>query len=171
MKSTALDPLFGAWFAGLCDGEGHFEVRKGTRRREGDRAWMCAFHLLLRADDEDVLEEIRERTGLGSILWSRRTTVRGWNPSKGWHVFRKAEVAALADIFRQYPLRTRKARDCQVWQEAVDAWLIKDYDRMAALGAQIRQVRKWSGVDLEPVAVEPSPQLALIGRATKPESA
>lgn len=115
-KPTIL-PHFGHYFAGIADGEGHFSIRKHHARS----GYACAFILIMRDDDREFVEWLRDTTGLGVIYATKARQKIGHmsKPQVQWQVNTKSDCSALADIFERYPLHTRKARDCAIWISAV----------------------------------------------------
>lgn len=122
-ESTAIDDGFGHWLAGFADGEGSFAIRR-QRSYNVDTGFSMVFTIQLRADDLPVLEEIRNRTGLGRIYGPINGSggSRTGSPSFQWTVNTKAEVKALVALFDRYPLRAKKANDYGLWREAVLDW-------------------------------------------------
>jgi hypothetical protein len=116
-----IDPEFGHWLAGFTDGEGCF-----TARRQGhtDRSWLCQFTIGLRQDDRPILETIQAELGVGTL----RDRPPGKGPIGGkpqtiWQTSSKEGCGIVRDVFRAYPLRSKKARDFHFWSLAVDLWL------------------------------------------------
>jgi hypothetical protein len=151
---------FGHWLAGLIDGEGSFTI---TPNRPG---FVCRLSVGLRADDREVLSLIVSRTGLGKCLGSSRS---GGNrkPLVVWRVQRKEDCQAVVELLRLCPLRSKKARDFEIWAEAVAVmaamqpvhttyWERRalDWKRVAELKKQLAEVREFREVDLRhaPVA-------------------
>jgi LAGLIDADG endonuclease len=58
-----LDPGFGHWLAGFADGEGCFLMGKN-----GNGTMFCSFRIALHHEDEPILQEIRQQTGLGNVI-------------------------------------------------------------------------------------------------------
>lgn len=100
------------WLAGLIDGEGSFNIRarKGTSP-------CCTLTVQLRADDRPILEEIRQKTGLGRLEDVSQSGTSA--PGVRWAVTRKGDAQALVALLDKYPLRTKKRRDYATWREAV----------------------------------------------------
>jgi LAGLIDADG endonuclease len=121
-NKTILDRSFGHWFAGFTDGDGCFSIA-----RVHD-CFICRFYIALRADDASILYEIQDRLGLG-VVYHRKTPSRkvpdGYvaSPQKLFTVFKKPECIILRDVFRNYPLRTKKAEDFRIWSQAIDLWI------------------------------------------------
>lgn len=141
------DDTFGHWLAGFIDGEGCFLIE--TTRPSATH--YCAFRLEVRADDRPILDEIRERLGIGKIRECRRGTYHG----AIWAVQNKADCASLVGFLDRYPLRAKKARDYAVWREAVAEWGCvshgggrgvnmrrHDWTRMAELRVALRDGRR-----------------------------
>lgn len=81
--------------------------------------------LSLRDDDSAILEEVAQRTGMGSI--NARSRKAGSNPQKRWRVRGKKDRQILIDLLDRYPLRSKKKRDFLLWREAV--LLFEEADR------------------------------------------
>lgn len=146
MDDLGIDAAFGHWFAGFTDGEGCFRIK-----RTNMGTYQCRFSIGLRADDEPILREIRERLGVGILVHSGRDSIK----QEQWRleVNAKAEVTFLARVFDAFPLRAKKARDFEIWRHAVEVWCRVengrrfDWHEMAALELELREARK-----LQPVA-------------------
>lgn len=113
---------FGMWLSGFVDGEGCFQI---NRRKHSIApcgfVWVVLFSLGLRADDIGILYEIQRFWGNGSIEIAKREFL-GFDakPSAIYRVFSlKAHREILVPHFLRYPLRAKKARDFEVWREAV----------------------------------------------------
>lgn len=110
---------FGNWLAGFIDGEGCFTLTaKGA-----SRSIVPAFTLCLRYDDGAIIEEIRDRTGIGVVYWYANSMKDGCRraPRVEWKVFRRSDVKSLVEILDRYPLRAKKKHDYQCWRAAVVA--------------------------------------------------
>src|SRR4051794_19513863 len=85
---------FGHYLAGFVDGEGSFLIRR--QKRKCGLVYTCDLSIGLRVDDTPILEEIRDRTGLG-IIWTASRYQFGPNchPQSWWKVGRKDEVAVV----------------------------------------------------------------------------
>jgi hypothetical protein len=116
------DDAFLHWLAGFIDGEGCFAIKPANNGRGHFSCWQS---IKLRADDEDILREICERTGLGSVSRPRidhgRAEING-SPSLRWVVATKQDCARLVCILDGHPLRAKKARDFAIWRQAVSVW-------------------------------------------------
>lgn len=129
-----MDATDGYWLAGLVDGEGCFAL--WTRRRRVGRSDDCrvvsfVFKIALRSDDKPVLEHVQTLLGgIGVIQVNRRTAhqsgryvyngraSRG-NPIAQFTVNDKSHLLEVVQVFRQFPLRSKKRRDFDVWAEAL----------------------------------------------------
>ena len=114
---------------------------------------MARFMLSQRADDKAVLEEMRDTLGFGTIyLHTGNNPQRpGEKPAYRFEVHRKEDCLKLVKIFRKYPLHSRKARQFELWAEAVEAMKgakgshTKERDEyLAGLVPQLRQLREWN---------------------------
>ncbi len=120
-----MDETFGYWFAGFTDGEGCFAIRSpGHARKSRKRQLQCCFTITLRADDLPVLRYIQEMTGVGKIYAQNPPSRRvNSHPAYQWVAVSRADCAYVVDLFTRYPLRAKKAKDFEVWKQAVLFWL------------------------------------------------
>jgi hypothetical protein len=151
-SKSATSPDFGHYFAGIVDGEAHFAIRRGSPK--GKPGYACAFVLIMRDDDSEFVEWLRETTGLGAVYYQPERQKVGHlsRPQVMWKVQNKADCCALADILEEYPLRTRKARDCAIWIKAVRYQAgprPQNWEPMARWFAEIRAVREYDSVERE----------------------
>ena len=128
-----VDDAFGHWFAGFVDGEGCF-VAKVTRTH--GLGITCEFSIILRADDRPMLEEIQRRLEMGIItdygVMTNRQGVRS-NPRARWRVAKRSDCLRLVELFRQYPLRAKKADESITWSAIVE------------LMASLKKGNRWHG--------------------------
>jgi hypothetical protein len=107
-------PSFGHWIAGLTDGEGCFFLsidKRHTRLR---------FMISLRMDDRPLLEMVQKTLGFGAVYDSRRihSTIPNGKPKSTFTCSTARECAAIVELFRRFPLQSKKARDFAIWAEA-----------------------------------------------------
>ena len=132
-----IEPDFGHWFAGFVAGEGCFHIDYRDRHHD------CGFTLVLRDDDAAILEEIKDRLGFG-VLTTR--AARGSSKRQvGWEVRTKEDALKLVHVLDRFSLRAKKARDYAIWRRAVFAWNALDFERVDALGLQLREARDYKG--------------------------
>jgi hypothetical protein len=105
---------FGHWLAGFIDGEGCFMIRIKKRQK----FFTPIFSLRVRADENEVMESIRDQTCIGKLYFYPHNGIRG-NPCIIWEVARKDDCRKLVTILDKYPLRAKKRRDFGIWREAV----------------------------------------------------
>lgn len=137
-----MDEDFGHWFAGLADGEGCFYIGGGNVG--------CQFLMELRADDGQMLEEIRDELGFGRIHYSISDSAR--TPTCRLEVTRRKDCLSLVHLFDKYPLRSKKARDFAIWRRAVlehRMWSRHNsFDQYRLELAEARRYRGPDGVDV-----------------------
>ena len=163
---------FANWLAGFIDGEGSFLIVRDRRSWRSD-TFRTTLRLGLRADDESVLREIAESTGLGYVKRKKITPVGKTRPQVVWEVVTKLDCMALVRLLDAHPLRAKKARDYAVWREAVIVWHgvgfhrggnlrmggvagsahEDSWRRMAELRRQLAAVREWCDIDHESVLI------------------
>jgi hypothetical protein len=124
---------FGNWLAGFIAGEGCFQIAP-QNVSVGFCSYCTKCIVKLREDDRPVLDEIHERTGLGSVTWKSEKAPPGrvWRPQAAWQVQSRADCLRLVAILDAHPLRAKKARVFAVWRLAV------------LVGAQRRNGGNWA---------------------------
>lgn len=144
-----IDPAFGHWLAGFVDGEAHFmfSMRQGSPE--------ARLSIELRSDDHPLLVEVQRTLGIGTIIHHKNRARGNQHASDRWHVSALHDCLWLARLFELYPLRSKKARDFEVWSAAIRAWAngagkndLRDY------AERIRATRQF---DATPTASVPAP--------------
>lgn len=121
--APVIDPAFAYWMAGFIDGEGCFSVHK--KHVNGCETFDCQFTLTLRADDRPIVEQMRAALGgIGSIAHRpARNTGGGDKDQCRYCVSSKRDCQMLRAVLAAFPLRAKKARDFEIWCQALDAWI------------------------------------------------
>jgi hypothetical protein len=141
---------FGNWLAGLIDGEGHFMITLNQARvdEHGERRWAsywCGLKIEMRADDKPALEYVQTMTGLGRISDAKWA---GPNNGARWLVTTKSDCLALIELLERCPLRTKKARDFELWANAVRLWHSRErgdsWEPFAVLKAELQEGRAYA---------------------------
>lgn len=153
MHVDHIDPAFGHWFAGFIDGEGCFFVRRNVTKYNGDAfvCYGCSLSVAMRDDDIAVLETVRDTLDMGNITRYHQAQTAKQKPSACLYIGKKNSVLSLVDFFDRFPLRTKKARDYEVWRRAVIEWHRergaktrgRDWSRMAELHEELKAIRKY----------------------------
>jgi hypothetical protein len=121
-RSVSIKPEIGYRFAGYVDGEGHFAISRQTRPNRKP-VYGCGFVIHIRDDDRHVLERFQsEFGGLGSMYEIAARFKPGQTntkPTVAWHIQNKAGCLFLVELFEDYQLWTKKARDFHIWAKAV----------------------------------------------------
>lgn len=104
--------ISGDYIAGFVDGEGCFSL--SYRKDKGKYFyWKASFVVVLRKDDHEILNEIREYFGIGNVTFSRREVRYSVN-----------DTGSLAQIvipfFDKHNLIGKKKYDFLLWKEAVE---------------------------------------------------
>lgn len=107
-----LTPEWASWFSGLVDGEGCFIIH-----RVGARYHSARFLINMRADYKPMLDEIRSTLGFGTIYRRARRVIG--HPTHVFQVARSKDMLAIVRLLDQFPLRSRKRRDYEVWRTFV----------------------------------------------------
>ena len=115
------------WFVGFVDGEGSFIIRRNRDR------WVSAeFRLNMRADDKPILKEIQEEFGFGKVY--KNDTRK--NPHAEFRVMHREQLLHLVKLFDEFPLRSRKKNDYQVWR----TFVILHQSRKKAMDLHVEQL-------------------------------
>ena len=118
-----MEKLPGDYIAGFVDGEGCFALtfRRDVRHERGKRTgikpvyfyWKAQFVIVLRNDDRQLLERIREALNCGSITITQNSA--------------RYQVTNLDDLkykivpfFEKHQLYGKKMNDFYLWHRAVD---------------------------------------------------
>lgn len=144
-----MEKLPGDYIAGFVDGEGCFalkfrrDVRHDRKNKPVYFYWDIEFAILLRADDKDILEKIKNTLNCGKISISKRGAVR-------YSVNNVDElVDKIVPFFDKYSLHAKKKYDFNLWQEAL---VILERNRQLKIQRPSNQVGfskvQWSTKDL-----------------------
>lgn len=140
------DEQFAAYLCGLFDGEGCFRIQR-TAKIISAQAFIT-----LRCDDWRILRECRDRTGLGTVVSRLRADVpESHRPTITWYVLRVNECAELLRILDLGGgLRAKKARDVEIWRQAVEilatvggGYMGTGWPQLEDLSAQLHDVKKF----------------------------
>src|SRR3990167_9751005 len=120
---------FGYWLAGLTDGEGTFNIV--TDPHVGFR-----FQINLRQDDIPTLQYIQKNVGFGKIYirkvcnkptYSKNGDIYQSKPSAAFSVQKRKDLSAINNIFKKYPLQSKKGHDFEIWSTALDYYLSRPF--------------------------------------------
>jgi len=141
-----IDAGFAHWFAGFVDGEGCFSVHKKTVN--GCETYDCQFSITVRADDKPIIVDIqRQLGGIGSLADRPARPGTNGKPQVRYCISSKADCQRLQAILQVFPLRAKKARDFEIWSEALDAWVAHEpksgWDNIAYYRDALMAVRKY----------------------------
>lgn len=159
-------PDIGYRLAGYIDGEGSFAITKQRSGNGGRKiSYGCAFIIQVRDDDLAALELYQQATGVGVLYLFQRSvnskwTLPGSKPYAKWQVQNKRDCLRMAEILEQYPLVTKKARDCAIWIQAVRYWNGPKPEGQVPLERwfrEIREVRRYEAPDIEEITSEWTP--------------
>lgn len=115
-----MDRLPGDYIAGFVDGEGCFALkfRRDVRHERKNKPvyfyWDIEFVLMLRKDDKEILEAIRETLGCGRISVNKRGMAR-YAVNNINDLMHK-----IIPFFDSYHLRAKKRFDFELWKESLE---------------------------------------------------
>ncbi len=125
----------GHWVAGFTDGEGFFHLQTRRRRLERYpgkffRGVSFLFGISLRADDYRALRRVQRTLGVGAIDGPYEK--KPGNPQYRFTVRKREDIRTVVAFFRQFPLRSKKARDFRLWSRAATLYdrAVKDTKRL-----------------------------------------
>ena len=124
------------WFVGFVDGEGCFSCTLNNG------SLNFRFKISLRADDKDILEEIRNKLGFGKVVYEpyyRRNIVLKGKPQYKFVLYSKKDREKLIEILDTYPLRSKKKKDYEVWK-----MLHNGLEEKILLVNRLKEVRQYS---------------------------
>jgi len=116
--------LPGDYIAGFVDGEGHFgfrhykEVKKfrgGKKRHWEGWRWIIVFGINLHSDDHEILKDVRDTLGCGSLYEYRNRPMIFYVVSNFNDI-----VTKVIPFFEKYPLHAKKKKDFELWKRAAD---------------------------------------------------
>lgn len=117
-KESELDDAFCNWLCGFVDGEGNFQFREDRKD--------VVFRIILREDDKPILEEIRNRLGVGRLHYRDTSDKSGWKEeyqtkaTRSQWVFKVSALVDLVEVviplFDQYGLRAKKKDQYLIWR-------------------------------------------------------
>jgi hypothetical protein len=124
-----MEKLPGDYIAGFVDGEGCFAlkfqrlVRRERKNQPEYFYWDVEFAIVLRADDGEILERIRETIRCGRISFGKNSQVR----------YSVNDILDLTEkvvpFFELYSLQAKKRKDFELWREAVS--IVRRTQRMS----------------------------------------
>lgn len=121
---------------GFVEGEGCFSIaielytdrkpRKTHERRRqkkpalGFRVYP-SFHINIREDDRPILEEIRQRLGVGEIYIEKKTQHNSnWHNTAHYYVQNIADLVKIRDFFNQQTFYSKKGKDFELWCKCLE---------------------------------------------------
>lgn len=124
-----VDPEWGAWFAGLTDGEANFHMIKNNSGRQ----LQPQFAIKMSDYEERVLREIAEQFNKPNAVYfgPGYTNSQGYKsrPMCEFRVGSANDCFKIVQILRRFPLRSDKAKDFELWSEFVELKIEHRYDR------------------------------------------
>jgi len=108
---------FGYWLSGLFDGEGCFLFKE---TRHGVVTPKPKIRLVLRHDDQSVLEYVHEQLGCGKEYVVPPNAKTHTQEAREYRVHKISDLAeVIVPLFERYPLHTKKAHEFQLWKGLV----------------------------------------------------
>ncbi len=138
---------FGHWLSGFTDGEGNFHL--GTHN-SSNRSQVCVlFQLRLRADDFVIVRLIQSYFNCGQFNYCKGGG--GGKPIASLAIAGStAARRALIPHFDRFPLRSKKARDYEIWKCGVLFAYEISLRRKQALGGRRGGTKpKWTPRDVQ----------------------
>jgi hypothetical protein len=139
--------------AGFLDAESHLAVIPNN----GGATWRCECSVALRDDDREILVSYRDKLGLGHL--TPVAARNGSRPQVHWKIGSKLECQVLTQLLDAHPLRARKAREYEIWREAVGIWAFERQGLEHSGRARMVQLAEY--LRAERVYREPQPDVVL----------
>lgn len=138
--------ITGDWLAGFIDGEGSFNIA----RHAGN--YQPRFSIKLRDDDSQIIRDIHEFLDVGTVRECKTcpVTSKYYTPNVRGQ-FRLDIIGQdnlkLVSILDQFPLRTKKLRDYEIWKKAVEIYSASLFNRWS--DKALKKARNDQLVDLK----------------------
>jgi len=138
-----IDPLWCAWFSGILDGEGTFNIQCNSH----DLGVHTSLAIKMRDDEADGIREIYDKLHCGIVYFGAAQCIG--NPYVVWRVEAISGIVnIIIPILDKYPLRMKKQHDYKIWREAVmlihsGAHLNSNRSRVLELKRMLTEVRKY----------------------------
>ena len=115
----------GFWITGFSDGESWFFARPLLRKYRRDYSIQISFHIKLRSDDRETLEEINKYfKNIGKINEGKVKQGNGFVTLDFWGADKCKEIIKHFD---NYPLKSKKKKDYEVWKVIVEKVANKEH--------------------------------------------
>jgi hypothetical protein len=114
-----MENLPGDYVAGFVDGEGCFALkfRRDVRHERKNKpvyfSWDIEFAIVLRSDDKELLDKIKNTLGFGRISIDKHGSAR-------YAVNDINNLSKIADFFEIHKLYGKKRLDFELWKEALE---------------------------------------------------
>jgi hypothetical protein len=118
-----LDPAWCNWFAGFVDGEGCFSILCSDTKY---KRFNLMLQISIRIDDKPVIQDILDKLKVGSTMIRDSPAIwRGCRMAQvRWKISHLRDILnVVIPLFEKYPLRTKKAKEFELWRQA--AFILK----------------------------------------------
>lgn len=148
---------FKSWLSGFIDGEGCFIIDP----KAGTHYFRVRFVIHLRADDLDIIKEIKQY--LGGMYYFRPYYQDKDNychsPQVCYHLNGAKNCLRLIKHLEKYPLQAKKREDFEIWREAIYLLIGKEHlkgkrDYLLYLCDKIKKVRQYEKVKMPEAPVD-----------------
>jgi hypothetical protein len=129
-----IDPLWSAWFSGLVDGEGYFNFSSTSNSPR--------FEIAMKEDELDLLKEIQQKLGCGSITRMSKSYMRQ-RGSKAKDAFRfgvfnlRDNLKIIIPVLDRYQLHSTKRYEYLEWRKIVHSSSQRDGKLSARMIAEV----------------------------------
>lgn len=133
------------WYiTGFVEGEGSFGIiiSKHKTKKLGYDARL-SFEIELRGDDRPILEKIQKHLNCGHI-YELNYERYGWMPHAKYSVRKLSDIRdKLVPFFRKYPFRGKKAKDFQLFCQALEEVFEKKKHLTQEGIERLREIRRF----------------------------